>query len=90
MLGSDSIPRSVLEMIFADLPPGANLDNRGPEALLYSMTRYFKFLPRQQRHPNSYEKILPHGVMKPIQAEATFACDWIAEHLPAELYRASP
>ncbi len=29
--------------------PGANLDNGGPQTLLFSMTRFFKFLPGEQR-----------------------------------------
>jgi hypothetical protein len=28
---------------------GANLDNGDPETLLFSMTRFFKFLPGEQR-----------------------------------------
>jgi addiction module HigA family antidote len=31
------------------LKAGANLDNGDPEMLLYSMTRFFKFLPAEQR-----------------------------------------
>jgi hypothetical protein len=38
-----------LEMICADFLAGANLDNGHPEMLLFSMTRFFKFLPEQQR-----------------------------------------
>jgi hypothetical protein len=36
-------------MICADFLAGANLDNGNPEMLLYSMTRFFKFLPGEQR-----------------------------------------
>ena len=36
-------------MICADFLAGANLDNGDPETLLFSMTRFFKFLPEGQR-----------------------------------------
>jgi hypothetical protein len=36
-------------MICADFLAGANLDNGDPEMLLFSMTRFFKFLPEEQR-----------------------------------------
>ena len=36
-------------MICADFLAGANLDNGNPEILLSSMTRFFKFLPGEQR-----------------------------------------
>jgi hypothetical protein len=36
-------------MICADFLAGANLDHGDPEMLLYSMTRFFKFLPEVQR-----------------------------------------
>jgi hypothetical protein len=36
-------------MICADFLAGANLDNGDPEMLLFSMTRFFKFLPGEQR-----------------------------------------
>jgi hypothetical protein len=36
-------------MICADFLAGANLDNGDPETLLFSMTRFFKFLPGEQR-----------------------------------------
>ena len=37
-------------MIYADFLAGANLDHGDPETLLFSMMRFFKFLPgdRQQ------------------------------------------
>jgi hypothetical protein len=38
-----------LEMICADFLAGANLDHGDPETLLFSMTRFFKFLPGEQR-----------------------------------------
>jgi hypothetical protein len=36
-------------MIWADFLAGANLDHGDPETLLFSMTRFFKFLPGEQR-----------------------------------------
>ena len=38
-----------LEMICADFLAGANLDNEDPTTLLQSMSRFFKFLPGEQR-----------------------------------------
>jgi hypothetical protein len=49
MLGSDRSRGYCLEMICADFLAGANMDNGNPEMLLYSMTRFFKFLPGEQR-----------------------------------------
>jgi hypothetical protein len=49
MLGSDRSRGYCLEMICADFLAGANLDHGDPEMLLYSMTRFFKFLPGEQR-----------------------------------------
>ena len=49
MLGSDRSRGSCLEMICADFLAGANMDNGDPETLLFSMTRFFKFLPGEQR-----------------------------------------
>ena len=49
MLGSDRSRGYCLEMICADFLAGANLDNGNPETLLFSMTRFFKFLPHQQQ-----------------------------------------
>jgi hypothetical protein len=37
-------------MICADFLAGANLDHGDPEILLFSMTRFFKFLPGEQKH----------------------------------------
>ncbi len=50
MLGSDKSRRYCLEMICADFLAGANLENGGPEELLRSVRRFFRFLPasRQQ------------------------------------------
>jgi hypothetical protein len=36
-------------MICADFLAGANLDNGDPETLLFSMSRFFKFLPENQK-----------------------------------------
>ena len=49
MLGSDKSRGYCLEMICVDFLAGANLDNGNPEILLSSMTRFFKFLPGEQR-----------------------------------------
>jgi len=49
MLGSDRSRGYCLEMICADFLAGANLDNGDPETMLFSMTRFFKFLPEDQR-----------------------------------------
>ena len=49
MLGSDRSRGYCLEMICADFLAGANLDNGDPETMLFSMNRFFKFLPREQR-----------------------------------------
>jgi hypothetical protein len=49
MLESDRSQSYCLEMIYADFLAGANLDNGDPDTLLFSMTRFFKFLPGEQR-----------------------------------------
>jgi hypothetical protein len=49
MLGSDRSRGYCLEMICADFLAGANLDNGDPETLLFSMTRFFKFLRVEQK-----------------------------------------
>ncbi len=49
MLGSDRSRGYCLEMICADFLAGANLDHGDPETLLFSMTRFFRFLPEEQR-----------------------------------------
>ena len=49
MLGSDKSRGYCLEMICADFLAGANLDNGNPEMLLFSMTRFFKFLSEEQK-----------------------------------------
>ncbi|HKV82054.1 MAG TPA: hypothetical protein VJP02_28155, partial [Candidatus Sulfotelmatobacter sp.] len=50
MLGSDRSRGYCLEMICADFLAGANLDNGDPETLLFSMARFFRFLPEDQKH----------------------------------------
>jgi hypothetical protein len=49
MLGSDRSRGYCLEMICADFLAGRQLGQRDPETLLFSMTRFFKFLPGEQR-----------------------------------------
>jgi len=49
MLGTDKSRGYCLEMICADFLAGANLDNEDPTVLLQSMSRFFKFLPGDQR-----------------------------------------
>jgi hypothetical protein len=49
MLGSDRSRGYCLEMICADFLAGANLDNGDPETLLFSMTRFFRFLLEHQK-----------------------------------------
>ena len=58
MLGSDRSRGYCLEMICADFLAGANLDNQNPETLLFSMTRFFKFLPPHQQQA-FLQKLLP-------------------------------
>jgi hypothetical protein len=49
MLGSDRSRGYCLEMICADFLAGANLDHGDPEMLLFAITRFFRFLPEEQR-----------------------------------------
>jgi hypothetical protein len=49
MLGSDRSRGYCLEMICADFLAGANLDHGDPTMLLFSVTRFFRFLPEVQR-----------------------------------------
>ena len=49
MLGTDKSRGYCLEMICADFLAGANLDNGNPEILLQSITRFFRFLPNNER-----------------------------------------
>ena len=49
MLGTDKSRGYCLEMICADFLAGANLENGNPQILLQTITRFFKFLPGQER-----------------------------------------
>src|SRR3954465_5678399 len=49
MLGSDKSRGYCLEMICADFLAGANLDNCQPQLLLRTMSRFFQFLPGEQK-----------------------------------------
>ena len=49
MLGSNRSRGYCLEMVCADFLAGANLDNGDPETLLFSMTRFFRLLPEDQK-----------------------------------------
>jgi len=49
MLGTDKSRGYCLEMICADFLAGAHLDNGGPEILLNSLSRYYRFLPGEQQ-----------------------------------------
>jgi len=49
MLGSDKSRGYCLEMICADFLAGANLDNGQPQLLLRTMSRFFQFLPGEQK-----------------------------------------
>src|SRR5205823_9005387 len=55
MLGSDKSRGYCLEMICADFPAGASLDSRQPDLLLHTVSRWFGFLPGEQKQhsPNS-------------------------------------
>src|SRR6266571_5037987 len=50
MLGTDKSRGYCLEMICADFLAGANLETGNPELLLQSISRFFKFLPGEQKH----------------------------------------
>jgi len=49
MLGTDKSRGYCLEMICADFLAGAHLENGNPQILLQSITRFFKFLPGQEK-----------------------------------------
>src|SRR6184192_1462728 len=55
MLGTDKSRGYCLEMICADFLAGANLENEDPMVLLRSMSRFFKFLPGEQRQAFLHE-----------------------------------
>ena len=49
MLGCDRSRGYCLDMNCADFLAGANLDNGDPSTMLFSMKRFFKFLPGEQQ-----------------------------------------
>src|SRR6266576_2166126 len=55
MLGTGKSRGYCLEMICADFLAGANLENEDPAPLLQSISRFFKFLPRDQRQAFLHE-----------------------------------
>jgi hypothetical protein len=55
MLGTDKSRGYCLEMICADFLAGANLENEDPNVLLQSMSRFFTFLPGEQRRAFLHE-----------------------------------
>ncbi len=55
MLGTDRSRGYCLEMICADFLAGASLDNEDSSVLLQSMSRFFKFLPGEQRRAFLHE-----------------------------------
>jgi len=59
MLGCDKSRGYCLEMICADFVAGANLDGGEPDVLLRSISRYFEFLPQQQR--NAFLELARHA-----------------------------
>lgn len=44
------VPPGYMLAICADFLAGANLDSVQPEVLLHSLSRFFQFLPGEQRH----------------------------------------
>jgi hypothetical protein len=59
MLKTDKSRGYCLEMICADFLAGANLDNSDPRMLLQSITRFFNFLPGEER-----EEFLSQAIQK--------------------------
>jgi len=55
MLGTDKSRGYCLEMICADFLAGANLEGEDPTVLLQSMSRFFKFLPGEQKQAFLHE-----------------------------------
>jgi hypothetical protein len=60
-------------MICADFLAGANLDHGDPEMLLFSMTRFFKFLPGEQ------QQTFLEGLTKIPRPSASSHAEWAAE-----------
>jgi len=56
MLGTDKSRGYCLEMICADFLAGANLENEDATVLLQSMSRFFSFLPGEQRQAFIHEE----------------------------------
>ena len=50
MIGTDKSRGYCLEMICADFLAGANLDSGQPDILLHALSRFFQFLPGEQRN----------------------------------------
>jgi hypothetical protein len=48
-LGTDKSRGYCLEIICVDFVAGTHLDDGDPEILLHSISRYYKFLPAEQR-----------------------------------------
>src|SRR5437868_4783927 len=74
MLGTDKARGYCLEMICADFLAGANLDNGNPDLLLYSIRRFFRFLPTQQKEEfcaqlNHYEANSTQTSSSPLRLE---------------------
>ena len=57
-------------MICADFLAGANLDHGDPEMLLFSMTRFFKFLSVEQRQA-FLEGLSERGIISPIRSDSS-------------------
>ena len=55
MLGTDKSRGYCLEMICSDFLAGANLEGDDPTVLLQSLSRFFKFLPGNQRQAFLHE-----------------------------------
>jgi hypothetical protein len=55
MLGTDKSRGYCLEMICADFLAEATFDNEDPTILLQSISRFFKFLPGEQRQAFLHE-----------------------------------
>ena len=69
MLGSERSRGYCLEMICADFLAGANLDHGDPEMLLFSATRFFRFLPKPKSRPSANRSSRRHH--EPDSTEAT-------------------
>src|SRR5690242_10214559 len=79
MLGTDKSRGYCLEIICADFLAGANLENEDPTVLLQSMSRFFKFLPGDQRQAFLHE-VTEKGFLNRIRPKQ------LGLRLDAELY----